>query len=177
MVFEELNIEGCYLIKRDIPSDERGYFSRLADVDEFKRNGLNSDFVQISASKNYHKGTLRGMHMQEGSSAEEKYITCVSGKVFDVCLDLRKDSPTYLNYCSAVLSDENGHAIYIPKGCAHGFISLDDDSQLIYFMTAAHNKESERGYRWNDPAFSIEWPIEPTTISAKDSNWPIYEVH
>ena len=97
----------------------------------------------------------------------------MDGEVYDVCLDLRKDSPTYLKYCSAVLSEENGQAFYIPKGCAHGFVSLKDNSQLIYFMTSAYDPMYERGYRWNDPAFSIEWPVHPAVISEKDSKWPM----
>ena len=169
MVFEEQSIAGCYLITRNIPRDDRGYFSRLADIEEFKKNGLNGEFVQISASKNYKKGTLRGMHMQVGQSSEEKLVCCVDGEVFDVCVDLREDSPTYLKYCSAILSAENGQAFYIPKGCAHGFISLKDDSQLIYFMTAEYDSTAEKGYRWDDPKFSIEWPMMPTIISEKDS--------
>ncbi len=173
MTFEKMAIDGCCLIKRNIPWDNRGCFSRLADVEEFKVNGLNGEFVQISFSKNYRKGTLRGMHMQAGPSAEEKFVCCVEGEVYDVCLDLRKDSPTYLNYCSAVLSGENGQAFYIPKGCAHGFVSLKDNSQLIYFMTSAYDPKSERGYRWNDPAFSIEWPLHPSVISPKDNAWPL----
>lgn len=173
MVFEEQSIRGCYLIKRNIPRDNRGYFSRLADTDEFKRNGLNGGFVQISASGNYRKGTLRGLHMQIKPSAEEKLVCCVAGEVFDVCVDLRKDSGTYLKYCSAILSEENGQSFYIPKGCAHGFISLKDDTRLIYFMTAAHNPKAERGYRWSDPAFSIQWPVAPEIISDKDHAWPL----
>lgn len=174
MIFEETAINGCYIIRRDIPIDERGYFSRLVDINEFMRYGLNSNFVQISASKNYKKGTLRGMHMQIGDSSEEKFISCVDGEVFDVCLDLREDSSTYLKYCSAILSEENGNAIYIPKGCAHGFISIRDNSQLIYFMTAPHDKKAERGYRWNDPAFHIDWPDTPIAISDKDSSWALF---
>lgn len=173
MRFEEQSIKGCYLIKRDVPQDKRGYFSRLVDVDEFRSNGLNGSFVQISASRNYKKGTLRGLHMQTGSSAEEKLVCCVEGEIFDVCVDLRKDSDTYLQYCSAVLSEENGEALYIPKGCAHGFISLQDETRLIYFMTAAHDPAAERGYRWNDPAFSIQWPAIPETISDKDNAWSL----
>ena len=173
MNFEELSIKGCYLIQRNIPKDDRGYFSRLVDVEEFKENGLNAEFVQISASQNYRKGTLRGMHKQTGDATEDKLVCCVDGEVFDVCLDLREDSPTYLQYCQAVLSSENGHALYIPKGCAHGFISLKDNSQLIYFMTTAYSPEHERGYRWNDPAFAIQWPMEPVIISPKDSSWPL----
>ncbi len=173
MEFEKTSIEGCYIIKRNIPNDNRGYFSRLADTVEFKDNGLNSDFVQISASKNYKKGTLRGMHMQIGNSAEEKYICCVDGEVFDVCLDLRPNSPTYRKYCSVIMSEDNGTSIYIPKGCAHGFISLKDNSQLIYFMTTAHDAAAERGYRWNDEAFGIKWPLEPVIISEKDSKWEL----
>ncbi len=175
MIFDKLSIEGCYLIKRNIPRDDRGYFSRLADVKEMEKNGLNASFVQISASKNYSRGTLRGMHMQTGKSGEEKYIACVDGEVYDVCLDMRPESPTYLQYCGAVLSAENGNAIYIPKGCAHGFVSLQDDSQLIYFMTHEHDPGAENGYRWNDPAFDIQWPIDPVKISEKDSNWPLME--
>lgn len=175
MIFRKMSIEGCYLIKRSIPGDERGYFSRLADIREFEENGLNASFVQISASKNYKRGTLRGMHMQKGTYAEEKYIVCVDGEVLDVCLDMRRDSSTYLQYCSVVLSADNGNAIYIPKGCAHGFISLKDDSQLIYFMTEAYDPAAEQGYRWNDQAFSIEWPFEPTLVSEKDSQWPLLE--
>lgn len=175
MKFEELSIKGCYLVQRNIPMDERGYFSRLVDVEEFKEKGLDANFVQISASKNYKKGTLRGMHKQTGAATEDKLVCCVEGEVFDVCLDLRKDSPTYLKYCSAILSSENGRALYIPKGCAHGFISLKDNSQLIYFITSAYSPADERGYRWNDPAFAIEWPMEPVIVSAKDSNWPLME--
>lgn len=173
MIFEEQKIKGCYLIKRNIPTDQRGYFSRLADVNEFKENGLNADFVQISASQNYKKGTLRGMHMQISPSEEEKLVCCVDGEVFDVCLDLRKDSDTYLQYCSAILSEDNGQSFYIPKGCAHGFVSLKDNSQLIYFMTTAHDPGAERGYRFNDPAFGIEWPVEAEIISPKDAAWPL----
>lgn len=173
MWFEEQSIKGCYLIKRDIPRDNRGYFSRLADMDEFKSNGLNSEFAQISVSRNYKKGTLRGLHMQISPFAEEKLVCCVDGEIFDVCVDLRKDSDTYLQYCYAILSEENGAAFYIPKGCAHGFLSLKDETRLIYFMTAAHDPESERGYRWNDPAFSIQWPATPEMISDKDNAWPL----
>lgn len=175
MIFEKMTIDGCYLIKRKIPGDERGYFSRLVDIKEFKSSGLNAGFVQISASKNYKKGTLRGMHLQTGESAEEKLVCCVDGEVFDVCLDMREGSDTYLKYCSAVLSEQNGYALYIPKGCAHGFVSLKDNSQLIYFMTAAHDPGAESGFRWNDPAFSIGWPIKPNIISEKDSRWPILQ--
>lgn len=175
MIYEEQSIKGCYLIRRKVPLDMRGYFARLVDVREMKAHGLNADFVQISASMNYKKGTLRGMHMQMGASAEEKLVCCVDGKIFDVCVDLRKESDTYLKYCAAVLSEENGQALYIPKGCAHGFISLEDESRLIYFITTEYDSSSEKGYRWNDPAFSIQWPIEPMIISDKDTAWPLID--
>ncbi len=175
MIFQKTRIDGCFVVHRDIPRDKRGYFSRLADTEELKRNGLNSDFLQISASRNLRAGTLRGMHMQTGTSAEEKLVACVDGEVFDVCLDLRQASPTYLQYYSAILSEENGDALYVPKGCAHGFISLRDNSQLIYFMTHEHDPKAERGYRWDDPAFAIEWPMKPVLISDKDNCWPLLE--
>lgn len=173
MIFEEQYIKGCYLVERAIPTDYRGYFSRLVDINEFKENGLNADFVQISASQNYKKGTVRGMHMQLPPSEEEKLVCCVSGEVYDVCLDLREDSETYLQYCGAFLSEKNGKSFYIPKGCAHGFVSMEDNSQLIYFMTKEHDPSAERGYRYDDPAFAIEWPIEKKIISEKDENWPL----
>ena len=176
MIYEEQSIKGCYLIQRKVPLDTRGYFARLVDVHEMAERGLNAHFVQISASMNYKEGTLRGMHMQTGASAEEKLVCCVDGKIFDVCVDLRKDSSTYLKYCAAVLSEENGQALYIPKGCAHGFISLEDESRLIYFMTTAYDSSSEKGHRWNDPAFSIQWPMEPVIISDKDAAWPLIDI-
>ena len=175
MIFTKQAIEGCCLVSRTIPKDARGYFSRLADVEQFTANGLNAAFVQVSASRNYKKGTLRGLHMQCMPSEEEKLVCCVSGQIFDVCVDLRTNSATYLCYCAAILSEENGNAFYIPKGCAHGFLSLQDDSRLIYFMTTAYDPNAERGYRWNDPAFSIQWPMEPILISDKDGSWPFIE--
>jgi dTDP-4-dehydrorhamnose 3,5-epimerase len=174
-VFEPLIISGAYIVKRTTPNDERGYFSRIVDKNSFTTVGLVADFVQISLSQNYLKGTLRGLHSQADDFAEEKFVVCSSGEVFDVCVDLREDSPTYLQYCSAILSERNGNSIYVPKGCAHGFISLSDNSQLIYFMTKEYNPAAEKGYRWNDPAFNIDWPIEPKIISEKDRNWPLYQ--
>lgn len=173
MKYVEQNILGCFLITRSIPLDARGYFTRLVDVNEFRAHRLNADFVQISASRNYRRGTLRGFHLQTSDSAEEKFVTCVQGEVFDVCVDMRPDSPTYLQHVSAILSEENGQSFYIPKGCAHGFISLKDNTQLIYLMTEEHAPSAEQGYRWNDPALSIPWPIEPVVISPKDQGWPL----
>ncbi|WP_088188551.1 dTDP-4-dehydrorhamnose 3,5-epimerase [Desulfosporosinus sp. FKA] len=175
MIFEPLSISGAYLIRKNIPIDERGYFSRIFDKAEFSHAGVNADFVQISLSRNYTKGTLRGLHSQTGESAEEKLVVCAQGEIFDVCVDMREDSPTYLQYCSAILSEENGQALYVPKGCAHGFISLTDNVQLVYFMTAEHNPQLERGYRWDDPALSIKWPVSPQIISEKDRNWSLIE--
>lgn len=173
MIFEPFSVQGAYLITRSMPLDQRGYFSRIVDVEEFQKRQINANFVQISVSQNNRKGTLRGLHSQTGDSAEDKLIVCTRGKVFDVCVDMRKDSSTYLKHCYAILSEENGRALYVPKGCAHGFITLSDNSQLMYFMTQKYNQEAERGYRWNDPVLSIKWPMQPEIISEKDEKWTL----
>ena len=173
MIIKPLTVPGASLITRMIPIDERGYFSRIVDVKEFREAGINADFVQISLSQNYGKGTLRGLHSQTGSRSEDKLVVCTRGQVFDVCVDMRENSPTFLKYCSAVLSEDNGNSIYIPKGCAHGFITLTDNAQLIYFMTAEHDPSSEKGYRWDDPELEIAWPLTPVIMSEKDKHWPL----
>lgn len=168
----ETKIKGAYIVERNSFTDERGYFVRAFCRKELGDAGINADFVQSNISGNHKKGTVRGMHAQKGGYEEEKLVGCTRGKMFDVCVDLRKDSETYLQYVGVELSEENGRMLYIPKGCAHGYQTLEDDTQAFYFVTQYYEPGSEIGYRYDEKKFAIEWPIkENLTISVKDQNW------
>lgn len=168
----ETPIEGTYILRPDKKGDERGYFARLFCRKLFSQLGLEPECVQINTSKSAQKGTLRGMHYQLPPFAESKLLTCTQGALFDMILDLRPDSPTYMRSFGAELSAENGLMMYLPKGCAHGFLTLKDETQAIYFVSEYYNPEAERGVRWNDPAFNLQWPEKPVVISEKDQNHP-----
>jgi len=131
---------------------------------------------QVNNSFSVDTGTLRGLHYQVGSAAETKLVRAVSGSVFDVCLDLRRDSPTYLQWAGIEVSVNNRTMLFVPRGCAHAILTLEPNTELIYLASQNYNGAAESGARWNDPAFGIEWPLEPTLISEKDANWPLWEV-
>lgn len=172
MKIEKTKIEGCFIVIRTPFVDERGYFARAFCKKELSEAGMNADFVQSNVSGNILKGTLRGLHAQKDGFEEEKLVSCPRGKLFDVCVDLRENSATYGEYVGAELSEENGQMLYIPKGCAHGYLTLEDNSQAFYFTTQYYAPGSEVGYRYDDPRFSIEWPIkENLIISEKDISW------
>lgn len=172
MMVKETAIPGAYIITNTPFVDERGSFSRIFCKREFEAIGLSVSVAQISLSTNAMKGTLRGLHFQKNDSAEDKLIACVSGSVFDVCVDVREYSPTFGKWVGETLSSENGVAIYVPKGCAHGYLTLQDDCKLTYFVTEFYQPGEASGYMYNDPFFSIEWPIkEPYIISKQDSCW------
>ena len=172
MIIQQTEIADAYIIKREPHSDERGSFSRVLCKQELEDAGLCSDIVQVNLSTNIHKGTLRGLHYQSGDDAEDKFVICISGSVFDVCVDIRKESPTYGKWVGETLSAENGYALYIPKGCAHGYLTLEDNSSVMYFVTQFYQPAVEGGYRYDDPAFNIKWPLnEPYIISNKDMLW------
>ena len=173
MKFIETKLKGVYVIELNAFTDERGVFARTYCKDEFIRINFNKEFVQINFSLNKKKGTLRGMHYQVAPHEETKLIRCSSGKVFDVAVDLRKDSDTYLQWFGVELSKENMKMILIPEGFAHGFITLEDDSELIYHHTQYYNPEAERGIRYDDKTLNIQWPGEIKVISDKDKNYPI----
>ncbi|TCL36124.1 dTDP-4-dehydrorhamnose 3,5-epimerase [Anaerospora hongkongensis] len=165
-------ISGVYVVKREPFADERGTFSRMFCRRELEAAGLCGDIAQINLSTNRNKGTLRGLHSQSGNASEDKLVTCVQGAIFDVCVDVRKESPTYGEWVGETLSAENGVGLYIPKGCAHGYVSLTDDTQVLYFTTQFYQPNTEEGYRFDDPAFGIEWPISgPYILSEKDKAW------
>jgi dTDP-4-dehydrorhamnose 3,5-epimerase len=175
MKFQPTPIAGNYLITAVPHGDQRGFFGRLFCEREFAAQGLETKFVQISQSFNAQQGTLRGMHYQLGPAAEVKLVRCLRGAIHDVVLDLRPDSPTFGKCFATTLSGDNWAMMYIPTGCAHGFISLTDNSDLLYLMTNFHSPEHERGVRFDDPRFAIEWPQQPVEISVKDKNWPLFD--
>ena len=158
MKFHETSLPGVWLIEPELLGDERGWFARTFDRDEFRARGLNPEVVQCNASHNTKRHTLRGMHYQADPHGESKLVRCVSGAIFDVALDLRRDSPTYLAWHGVELSAENGHALYVPAGLAHGFQTLRENSDVLYQMGQPYVPEAARGVRFDDPAFAIEWP-------------------
>ena len=168
-------VHGAYLVQPTPRSDERGFFARVWCTDEFAARGLSAAFVQCNDSLSLRRGTLRGLHYQVAPFAEVKLIRCVRGAVFDAIVDLRPESPTYLRWAGAELTAENRTMMYVPEGCAHGYLTLVDDTEVIYPVTCAYRPDAERGVRWNDPAFGIEWPhVGPITLSPKDRCWPDY---
>ncbi len=172
MKITESKIKGCFIIERDFFKDSRGYFSRAFCGRTLSEYGINANFVQSNISCNERKFTLRGLHSQQEPYGEDKLVMCTRGAVKDVCVDVRPDSPTFKQYVALELTEENGRCLYIPKGCAHGYISLKDNSQIIYYVTCEYMPESEKCYRFDDPAFGIDWGVERELmiISEKDRN-------
>ncbi|GAB1580845.1 MULTISPECIES: dTDP-4-dehydrorhamnose 3,5-epimerase [Phyllobacteriaceae] len=172
MQFTPLKIEGAWAIAPVRIEDERGWFSRLFCEEEFAEHGLETRFVQHSASFSRVNGTLRGMHYQKEPHSETKLVSCVQGRIWDVIIDLRPDSPSYLDWLSLELSAEEGTQFYIPRGCAHGFQTLMDDVIVHYLISEFHAPDAAGGIRFDDPVVGIDWPNPPTVISSKDLSWP-----
>jgi dTDP-4-dehydrorhamnose 3,5-epimerase len=172
MIFEETHIGDVWVIKPERLEDERGFFARTWDRDEFAGRGLNPRAVQCSISFNRSRGTLRGLHYQAMPHEEGKLVRCTAGAVFDVALDLRPESPTLRAWVGVELSADNRFALYVPEGCAHGFLTLEDSSEVCYQMTEFYDPDAGRGVRWDDPAFGIEWPAEVSVISERDRTYP-----
>lgn len=168
MIFEETQLKGAFIIEPERLEDERGFFARMWCAREFAAHGLNPNLVQSSISFNKKKGTLRGMHYQAPPNAETKLVRCTQGRVYDVIVDIRADSPTFGQWVAVELSAENRRMLYISEGFAHGFQTLEDNTELFYQMTEFYASESARGARWDDPAFGVEWPLDITVISEKD---------
>lgn len=172
MIFKETKLPGAFTVERKVFKDERGYFGRSFCVNEFKEMGLESNFVQDSLSYNIKAGTLRGMHFQLYPYEEVKLVTCITGAVYDVIVDLRKDSPTYCQWQGFELSEDNETALYIPQGFAHGFQALKDETRLYYKMSAFFTPGAYKGVRFDDPAFSITWPeAQKRVVSQKDLSY------
>lgn len=166
----EMPLKGAYLIKANSFEDERGEFFRTFCKNIFSENGLENEFVQTSISKNKYKGTLRGMHFQPAPFQEVKLVQCIRGKIYDVILDIRKDSNSFGQYCAVELSEYKNEILYVPKGFAHGFITLEDNSDILYQMSEFYIKDAESGIRYDDPYFNIHWPEQVKYISERDSN-------
>lgn len=173
MRFLPTPVTGAWLVEPEARADARGSFARIWCRDEFAAHGLRADFVQSNASFSAQKGTLRGLHYQAAPHGEIKLVSCVRGRVFDVLVDLRPSSPTYRRWFGVELVPESRRMLYVPEDCAHGYLTLEDNSEVIYPVTMAYHPESERGLRWNDPAIGIEWPLTPTVISDKDQAWAL----
>jgi dTDP-4-dehydrorhamnose 3,5-epimerase len=172
MIFRETNLAGVFDIHLDPKCDERGFFARTWCQQEFESNHLASRLAQCSVSFNSRKGTLRGMHYQADPYAETKLVRCTRGAIYDVALDLRRDSPTFRQWVARELNAANRHMLYIPEGCAHGFLTLEHDTEVFYQISEFFEPGSARGVRWNDPAFGIAWPGEAAIMSERDRTYP-----
>lgn len=168
MIFSETKIPGAFLIRPQLRPDERGFFARTYCVQEFAAHGINSRVVQCSVSSNRLRGTLRGMHFQVAPHQENKLVSCSQGSIYDVIIDLRRDSPAYRQWLAVTLTADNLDSLFVPAGCAHGFITLVDDTVVRYDISDFYAPEHARGVRFDDPAFAIEWPIAPAVISPRD---------
>jgi dTDP-4-dehydrorhamnose 3,5-epimerase len=172
MRFTETKVAGAFLIEPEPIADERGFFARTWCREEFADHGLTGELAQANISFNHRKGTLRGLHLQAAPHAEAKLVRATRGAVWDLALDLRRDSPTYLAWFGAELDDANRHMLYVPEGCAHGFLTLTDDAEVAYQMSAPYAPQAARGVRFDDPAFGIEWPGEVVVINERDRTYP-----
>ncbi len=172
MKFTPAGIDGAWIIDIEPHVDERGLFARTFWRDEFARYGLPTAFVQCNISGNRKRGTLRGMHFQAEPMAEGKLVRCQRGAIFDAMVDLRATSPTYLRWVGFDLDEQTARALFIPAGCAHGFQTLTDDASVFYQMTEMYEPSLARGVRWNDPAFSIAWPLADPILSPRDATYP-----
>jgi len=169
--FEKTDIPGVILVKPKVFGDDRGFFLESYEKKEFEKAGIVGDFLQENHSKS-KKGVLRGLHFQKGEYAQAKLVRCVSGEILDVAVDLRKDSPTFGQHVKKILSDENKHLLFVPRGCGHGFATLSEYAEVIYKTDNFYSPENEGGVKWNDPSLKIDWSIENPILSERDENWP-----
>lgn len=175
MVFSETGLPGAFVIDVEPHADERGFFARSWCQREFDARGLRSRLVQCSISGSRHRGTLRGLHYQAAPCEEAKLVRCTAGAVYDVVVDLRPDSPAFRQWHAVVLSAANHRALYVPEGCAHGYLTLADNTEVLYQMSEFYEPAAARGVRWNDPAFGIAWPAPVRVISERDRGYPDYD--
>lgn len=175
MIFEKTEIPGAYIIDLQPHADERGFFARAWCQKEFESHGFPSSIAQVNISYNRKKHTLRGFHYQSAPHQEDKLMRCTRGAIHDVLVDLRPDSPAYMRPIKLTLSGANSRMLLVPKGCANAFLTLEDESEVIYLVSEFYAPGAEGGIRWNDPALGIQWPVEPQVISDKDRSWPDYK--
>ncbi|MFA6435942.1 MAG: dTDP-4-dehydrorhamnose 3,5-epimerase [Candidatus Gracilibacteria bacterium] len=171
MKFTETKIKGVYCIEPELIRDERGYFTRTFCQKELESHGIEFNIAQTNLTLTLKKGTIRGMHFQSEPKAEAKIVQCLKGSIYDVAIDLRKNSPTYSQWVTEELTGDNKKMLYIPKGCAHGLQTLTDDCEVSYLMSEFYSPEHSKGVSWNDPFFNIQWPVKNPSLSEKDKNW------
>jgi dTDP-4-dehydrorhamnose 3,5-epimerase len=172
LIFQEAPLKGAYLIDPERRADSRGFFARSFCANEFLAAGLETQFVQINESYNRVRGTLRGLHYQLPPSAEVKVVRAVKGALFDVIVDLRAGSPTFLKWFGSELSEDNRRQLYVPRGFAHGYITMTEEVEAQYLVSAFYSPDVERGVRWDDRSIGVNWPLCPMEISEKDRKWP-----
>lgn len=175
MLIQATNLKDAFVIDLEVREDNRGGFARTFCAKEFEEHGMKPTVAQCNLSYNFKKGTLRGMHYQLSPAAETKLIRCTQGAIYDVIIDMRPDSPTYKQHFGVELSAENRRALYVPEMFAHGYQALTDGAEVVYQVGEFYSPGYERGIRYDDPTFGIEWPIPVTVISDKDANWPRFE--
>lgn len=173
MMYSESSLPGVYVIEMQPFEDARGSFSRVFCAREMREQGLSFDLAQINTAFNRKAGTIRGLHYQYQPHAEIKIVSCISGGVFDVAVDIRPDSPSYLKWFGTELTAGNQRLLYIPAGFAHGYQALTDDAKLIYLVSEFYTPTAEGGLRFDDPAIGIDWPLEVSAVSEKDASWPL----
>jgi dTDP-4-dehydrorhamnose 3,5-epimerase len=172
MKFTKTKIKDAYIINLEKKKDSRGFFARVWDAKELKKLGLDSKISQANMSQSAKRGTMRGLHYQTYPFGEAKIIRCTKGAIYDVMIDLRPKSPSYLKWLGVKLTETNGKMVYVPKYCAHAFLTLEDNAEVSYMVSQFYTPKAERGIRYNDPTFKIKWPIKVTEASDKDKNWP-----
>lgn len=174
MLFTETKLKGAFILEPQKLEDDRGFFSRSWCRREFEAHGLNPGLAQCNISFNKQKATLRGMHYQLAPYEEAKLVRCTSGSIYDAIIDLRPESPTFRQYFGLILTADSHKMLYVPEGFAHGFLTLEDNTEVFYQISEFYSREHERGVRWNDPAFGIQWPLPPYTISDRDRSYPAF---
>ena len=174
MEFTETILKGAFVVRLKKFEDERGFFARAWCQQEFLEHGLNPQMVQLNTGFSHRRGTVRGMHYQLAPHAEAKFIRCTRGAIYDVLLDLRAGSPTFRQWYGLELTPDNGSMLYLPEGVAHGYQTLQDDSEMYYFASAPFVPAAARGVRYDDPAFGISWPLPVSIMSAADQGWPAF---
>ncbi|MCZ6455221.1 MAG: dTDP-4-dehydrorhamnose 3,5-epimerase [Alphaproteobacteria bacterium] len=175
MIFRNTEVAGVRIVELEPHTDERGFFARSFCADEFGAAGIAMTVVQANISRNSRRGTLRGLHYQTEAAPEPKLVRCTAGRIFDVAVDLRPASSSFCRWTGHELDADSHNGLYIPAGCAHGFLTLSDDAEVTYLMGAGYAPELARGVRWNDPAFAIAWPFAPGTMSDKDATYPDFD--
>jgi dTDP-4-dehydrorhamnose 3,5-epimerase len=175
MIFTPTALKDAFEIEVKKIGDDRGFFGRAFCANEFKEHGIETEFVQCNLSRSADKYTLRGFHFQMDEAAEDKLVRCTKGSILDVIIDLRPDSPTYKQHIGVELTDSNHKMLLVPRGFAHSFITLEEDTEVFYMVSNYYTPEKESGLRWNDPAFDIKWPTDNPVLSAKDESWPDFE--